>query len=194
MRHAIAALHAERLEHVGELADLAIQIEVGQRAAVARLAFPDDRGLVPARPARVAIDAVDARVQRAADEPLRMRRLPVEHLRPRREPLQLRGESGPERLRIALRRARRHPRRARWPAREMRRAAETSGLPGGDRRARATGTFWDMADQDTPGDGGRAGGKGARTKVRGATRRRDSFARTRTATEVRRLDPGSPQS
>ena len=51
-RDAIALLHAERLEDVGELADLAVQIEVGQRPAIARLAFPDERGLVAARPAR----------------------------------------------------------------------------------------------------------------------------------------------
>src|SRR6187200_625607 len=101
-RDPIAALHAERLEHVGEAADLAIQVEVGQRAAVARLTFPDERRLVLARSAGMAIDAVDARVQLAADEPLGMRRLPVEHSRPRREPLQLRRESRPERLGIGV--------------------------------------------------------------------------------------------
>ena len=99
MRDAIAALDAERLQHVGELADLPIQVEVGQRAPIARLAFPDDRRLVPPRPADVAVDAVDAGVERAADEPLRVRRLPVEHLRPRRRPLELRAQSPPRTLR-----------------------------------------------------------------------------------------------
>ena len=80
MRDAVAALHAERLQHVGELADLAVEIEVGERAAVAGLAFPDERGLVAPRTANVTIDAVDARVDRAADEPLGVRRLPLEHL------------------------------------------------------------------------------------------------------------------
>ena len=46
-RDAIAALDAERLQHVRELADLPVQIEVGQRAAIAGLAFPDERRLVP---------------------------------------------------------------------------------------------------------------------------------------------------
>ena len=101
-RHAVAALDAERLQDVGELADLAIEIEVGQRPAVARLAFPDERRLVPARSARVAIDAVDAGVQRAADEPLRVRRLPVEHARPRREPLELRAKPAQKAFGIPL--------------------------------------------------------------------------------------------
>ena len=101
-RDAVAALDAERLQHVRELTDLAVEIAVGQRAAVAWLAFPDDRRLVAARSANVPIDAVDAGVERAADEPLRVRRLPLEHARPRREPLELLGEAGPEGLRIAL--------------------------------------------------------------------------------------------
>ena len=69
-RDAIALLDAERLQDVGELADLAMEIEVGQRAAIAGLAFPDERGLVAARRADVAIEAVDADVELAADEPL----------------------------------------------------------------------------------------------------------------------------
>ena len=48
-RDAIAFLDAERLQHVRERRHLAVEIEVGQRAAIARLAFPDDRGLVAAR-------------------------------------------------------------------------------------------------------------------------------------------------
>ena len=101
-RDAVAALHAERLHDVGELTDLAIQVEVGQRPPIARLTFPDDRRLVAPRSSDVTIDAIDARVERAADEPFRMRRLPLEHLRPLREPLQLVGEACPERLGIAL--------------------------------------------------------------------------------------------
>ena len=60
------------------------------------------RRLVAPRAADVAIDAVDAGVQLSADEPLRVRRLPVEHLRARALPLELAGEAGPEGLRIAL--------------------------------------------------------------------------------------------
>ena len=47
-RDAIALLHAERLQDVRELAHLAVQVAVGQRPAVARLPFPDDRRLVAA--------------------------------------------------------------------------------------------------------------------------------------------------
>ena len=60
-RDAVAFLDAERSQHVRELADLAVQLPVGQRALVAGLAFPDDGGLVPAPRADVAVEAVDAR-------------------------------------------------------------------------------------------------------------------------------------
>jgi hypothetical protein len=79
-----------------------MQIEIGQRPAIARFAFPDQRRLVAARSAQVAIEAVDARVDRAADEPLRVWRLPVEHRVPTPGPFQLRGKSRPERFRIAF--------------------------------------------------------------------------------------------
>src|SRR6185436_16042044 len=79
-----------------ELIDLSIEIEIRERATVARLALPDERGLVPPRPAHVPVDAIDARVNRAADEPLRMRRLPLEHCRPFGKPFELRRERRPE--------------------------------------------------------------------------------------------------
>ena len=44
-RDAISARDTEQSQHVRELADLAIEIEVCERTAVARLAFPDERGL-----------------------------------------------------------------------------------------------------------------------------------------------------
>ena len=75
-------LDAQPLEDVGELADLAVQILIAQHAAVARLAFPDDGGLVLARPVEVAIEAVVAGVELAADEPLGVRLVPDEHLVP----------------------------------------------------------------------------------------------------------------
>jgi hypothetical protein len=95
-RDAISAFDAERLQHVRELADLAIEVEVRQRAAVARLAFPDQRRLVTARSPDVTIDAVDARVDRATDEPLGVRRFPFEHLRPGRRPFELGRKCSPE--------------------------------------------------------------------------------------------------
>ena len=80
------ALDAEALEHVGEAADLAVQLLVGEHARVARLALADDRGLVAAASLEVAVEAVVREVEAPADEPLGERRLPVEHLRPRRRP------------------------------------------------------------------------------------------------------------
>ena len=84
------------LQDVGERRHLAIEIEVGQRAALARLAFPDDGRLVAPWAARVAIDAVHARVQLPVGEPARVRRFPLEHLRERALPFELAGEACPE--------------------------------------------------------------------------------------------------
>jgi hypothetical protein len=88
-RDPIAALHAERLQHVRELIHLSIQVEIRQRAAIAWLAFPDERGLVAATAPYVPVDAIHAGVDRPADEPLGMGRLPLEHRRPLGKPLEL---------------------------------------------------------------------------------------------------------
>src|SRR5262249_19646399 len=60
------------------------------------LADPDQRRLVASRTLEVTIETVVGDVQRAADEPLRERRLPVEHALPARAPAQLSGHVGPE--------------------------------------------------------------------------------------------------
>ncbi len=99
-RHAIAALHAKRLEHVGERTDLLIQVPVRERPAIAGLAFPDERGLVATRRTNVPVDAVRRDIQLSVDEPLRVGRFPFEHARPGLDPVQLAGELGPEGLRI----------------------------------------------------------------------------------------------
>ena len=102
-RDPVAFGDAERLEHVGELGHLTIKVEVGQRAPVSGFALPDNGRLVSTRALRVPINAVHAGVQLAANEPLCVRRLPIEHLRPRRRPFELSCEASPERLGIALR-------------------------------------------------------------------------------------------
>src|SRR5262249_44713311 len=81
--------------------DLAMQVVVSQRPAIARLTFPDDRGLVSTRTAHVSINTVDAGVQLAADEPLRVWRLPVEHAIPALRPLELSGKPCPVRFAVA---------------------------------------------------------------------------------------------
>ena len=97
----IAARDAERLEDVGELTDLAKEVPVRQRPAVARFTFPDDCGLVATRRPHVPIDTVHAGVQLAAREPFRVGRLPLEHGVPGLRPVELAREGGPERLWIA---------------------------------------------------------------------------------------------
>src|SRR4029078_1622164 len=57
---------------------------------------------VAPRAAEMSIETVDARVQLAADEPFRVRRLPLEDAGPGLEPFQLPGERRPECLRILL--------------------------------------------------------------------------------------------
>jgi hypothetical protein len=100
---AIALLYAERLQHIRKRADLAIEIEVRQRAAIAGLPFPDEGGLVAARRSNVTIDAIDRHVDLAADEPFRMRWIaPVEHPGPLAAPLELGGKTGPESLWISF--------------------------------------------------------------------------------------------
>ena len=101
-RDAVALAHAERLQHVRKRRNFAIEIVVGQRSTIAGLAFPDDRRLVAASAPNVPVDAVDRDVQLSADEPFRVRRLPVEDLVPRPRPFELAGELGPEAFRIAF--------------------------------------------------------------------------------------------
>ena len=97
---AVALGDAERLEDVGEARHLALQVGEGQHPAVARLALPDDRRLVAPRRLHVAIEAVVGEIGGRADEPLREGRFPVQHLRPRLEPVQLGGGLRPEGLRV----------------------------------------------------------------------------------------------
>ena len=101
--HAIAFANAQRFQDVGERRHLAKQLEVGERAAIAGLAFPDEGRLVAARSSHVPIEAVDAGVERPADEPPGMRRLPVEDPIPGPRPLELRGKTSPEGFGIPLR-------------------------------------------------------------------------------------------
>ncbi len=102
-RDAVAFFRAQRLENVRKLRHVALQIEVRQRALVARLAFPDDRRLVTAAVPDMTVDAIDAGVDLSAHEPLRVRRLPVEDLRPRPRPFKLGGQARPIRFRIVRR-------------------------------------------------------------------------------------------
>src|SRR5262249_36195452 len=125
-----------------------------------------ERRLVAPQTLEVPIETVVGDVQRAADEPLREGRLPLEHALPARVPAQLSGHVGPESFRIVERAAveRVVGRTARdvSGAREcLRRSKHTlltqhrldGGLPGGvgHRARRVVGDTWGA--QATSGGG-----------------------------------------
>ncbi len=94
---------AVAFENVREPADLAVQIGVRQDALFAhlarpsRLAFPNDRGLVAARPGEMPVEAVVTDVRLPADEPFRKRLVPLHQFLPRFEPVQFLRHLRPER-------------------------------------------------------------------------------------------------
>ncbi len=82
-----ALLDAELLQRVREADDLALQVGVRERAAIAfGLALPKERDALAESRLDVPVDAVEADVELAAREPLRIRQLPLEHGVERLEP------------------------------------------------------------------------------------------------------------
>jgi hypothetical protein len=65
---------------VREPADVEVELFIGDRANIARLALEDERGFVFPRRSQMAIQAIFRDVQFAADKPFRVRRLPIEDL------------------------------------------------------------------------------------------------------------------
>ena len=57
-RTAIAFRDLVPLKHGREAANFTVQLLVSQRAFLTRLAFPQDRGLVPRRPVQMPIEAI----------------------------------------------------------------------------------------------------------------------------------------
>ena len=101
-RDDIALLHADRLEAVGEAADLVAQVVVADAAdldglvvLVDGLAFPEDGRLVAAAGVDDAVEAVVAGVDLAAVEPLGVGLVPLEDGVPLLVPVQLVGLLGP---------------------------------------------------------------------------------------------------
>ena len=92
----IPPLDAEALERVGGAAHFAGQLPVGHHPPVARLALPDQRGLVAARSGEVAVEAVGRDVQLAIGEPPGVGRIPVEHPGEWSHPIERPGLLGPE--------------------------------------------------------------------------------------------------
>ena len=93
--HAVAALHAELLQHVRELLHLDVEVPIGECATIARLAFPDDCRFVASRRLDVPVDAIVRNIDLAADEPSCARRVPLEDFVPATEPVQRLGRLGP---------------------------------------------------------------------------------------------------
>ena len=89
-RHAVAAFDAQSLQDVRELVDVGVQLAVRDAPDFAgRLAFPDQRHAAALPRAHVAVETIHRGVELASEEPLRMRRLPLQHPIPRATPLQL---------------------------------------------------------------------------------------------------------
>jgi hypothetical protein len=100
--HAVTRADPELGQGVRRLADLALQVGVGDGAGVAGLTLPVERHLLAVAGLDVAVDAVVGDVQPAADEPLRERGVPVDHPLPLLLPVQALGLLGPERLAVGV--------------------------------------------------------------------------------------------
>ena len=112
----VAGRDAQLEQGVGGLADLALEVGVGDRPGVARLADPVVRDLVAEAALDVPVDAVVGDVELAADEPLGERQVPLEGRVERLDPVDaLAGERRPEGLVVGLGLAR-TGRPSRWPA------------------------------------------------------------------------------
>src|SRR5260221_3494570 len=90
-RDAIAALDPQALEHIRAPTHQPVELAVGELAYLPRLGLPlpDEGDLVGSTVAHVAVEAIHGGVERAAQEPLGVRRLPLEHFVPGTEPLEL---------------------------------------------------------------------------------------------------------
>ena len=76
--HPVTALDTEPSQGVGEAAHLLEELRVREAARVPRLALPEVRDLVAAPGFDMAVEALLARVQRAADEPARKGEVPFQ--------------------------------------------------------------------------------------------------------------------
>jgi hypothetical protein len=102
-RDAVVALDAEALEHVREPLRHVEQLGVGDRPPLAVFALPVERDPLAEAGVDVPVEAVVRNVQLPAHEPLRPRRLPVEHLLPGLRPVELARPALPPAFGVALR-------------------------------------------------------------------------------------------
>ena len=78
--YAIALANAERLQRVRRLLYLAVQVVVGEGAAITRLTNPVNGNLLAEPRRHMAVNAVLRNVQRAVGEPLGEREVPLQRL------------------------------------------------------------------------------------------------------------------
>ncbi len=98
---AIARFHAVLLQHVGHETDFAMKLLIGEGGDVAGLTLKNDGGFVARGAGQMAVEAIDAGVELAADEPFREGRFPEADLLPLLEPSQfLFGGVAPEFIRV----------------------------------------------------------------------------------------------
>src|SRR5690606_1453341 len=90
-------------QRVRRLAYFPVQLFVREATDIPRLTLPEERLLRTPGPVQVPVQAVVGGVQPSADEPLRVRWLPLEYPIPGPEPVQLFRPPGPVALRIGLR-------------------------------------------------------------------------------------------
>ena len=89
-RDAVTAPHAQALQHVRELVDVGVQLPVGDAPDLAwRLSLPDQRHAAAPAGADMPVEAIHRCVELAAQEPFRVRWLPLQHAIPRPAPFQL---------------------------------------------------------------------------------------------------------
>ena len=75
---AIALHHSERFQAIGEAADHAVQLAIGDDAFAAILAKPDESGAIAALGVRMAIQRIHRDVGLRTGEPLMMDAIPLE--------------------------------------------------------------------------------------------------------------------
>src|ERR1044071_4226385 len=75
-RNAVAPFNAGTLEDVGKAADFRVELLIGERALVARFAFPDNGGLVAPPGLKMTVKAVIGNIRLASDEPFGVRQVP----------------------------------------------------------------------------------------------------------------------
>ena len=97
---AISGLNSERLQNVGETADLIVQHLIAERADFTLLAFPENCDFVLSCCAQMAINTVVGHIGLSANEPFRKWGIPLEHLRPWCEPMKVGCDIGPKALGI----------------------------------------------------------------------------------------------